>query len=55
MINVNYYVTMDDAGIEKYVVTVDGPESELQTISAEDLGLLIKAAIASPAIPLGGG
>jgi hypothetical protein len=55
MINVNYYVTMDDFGTEKYVVTIDGSEAELQAISAEDLGLLIKEAIAGPAIPLGGG
>jgi len=54
MINVNYYVTMDDFGTEKYVITIDGPEAELQAMTAEEIGQEVLDTITAPPVPLGG-
>ncbi len=48
MISVNYYITKDDYGVEKYVITVDGTTSEVETSDATVLGELIQQRLTMP-------
>ena len=52
MINVNFFVTLNDDGLEKYIITVDGDVAEIAATSAEDLGTLIKEAISEPPVAI---
>ena len=54
MLNINYYITHDDDGQEKYILTIDATVAELQAMTADEIGTEILDAIAAPTVPLGG-
>jgi hypothetical protein len=54
MLNINYYVTHDDNGTEKYILTIDVTVAELQAMTAGQIGIEVLDAIAQPPVPLGG-
>lgn len=48
MISVNYYITKDDYGEEKYVITVDGTVLEIMATDTTSLGDLIQQRLLMP-------
>ena len=48
MINVNFYITLNDDGQEKYIITVDGTTSEVEASDATVLGELIQQRLTMP-------
>ena len=45
--NINYYVTKDDDGNEKFIITIDATATEIESLSADEIGNLIKEAVVS--------
>ena len=50
--NINYYVTKDDDGNEKYIMTIDAPTVEIESLSAEEIGAAVKEAISQPPVAI---
>ena len=50
--NINYYVTKDDDGNEKYIMTIDAPTVEIESLSAEEIGAAVKEAISQPPVQI---
>lgn len=50
--NCNYYITFDDDGNAKYIITVDVVAEEIQTMTSEEVGAAIKDAISSPPVQI---
>ena len=48
MLNINYYVTIDDNGAEKYIMTIDVTVAEITSMTANEIGTEILEAIAQP-------
>jgi hypothetical protein len=54
MLNINYYITHDDNGAEKYILTIDVTVAEIASMTADEIGTEVLNAIAAPPVPLGG-
>ena len=50
--NINYYVTIGDDGLEKYILTIDAPVAEIEGISAEEIGTKVKEAVSQPPVEI---
>lgn len=50
--NINFYVTKDDDGNEKYIMTIDAPTVEIESLSAEEIGNAVKEAVSQPPVQI---
>ena len=50
--NINYCVTKDDDGNEKYIMTIDAPTVEIESLSADEIGNMIKEAVSQPPVAI---
>ena len=48
MITINFYLTQDDDGDEKAIITVAGKTVDFASLSADELGQLVKEALEAP-------
>ncbi len=54
MLNINYYLTVNDDGQEKYILTIDVTVAEISSMTADEIGTEVLDAIAAPPVPIGG-
>ena len=50
--NIFYFVTKDDDGNEKYIMTIDAPTVEIESLSAEEIGAAVKEAVSQPPVAI---
>ena len=52
MLNINYYVTQDDNGNEKYIMTIDVTVADIASMTPDEIGTQIIEAIAQPPVAI---
>ena len=52
MLNINYYVTQDDNGNEKYIMTIDVTVAEIASMTADEIGTQVLEAISEPPVAI---
>ena len=50
--NINYYVTKDDDGNQKFIITIDATATEIESLSADEIGLAVKEAVSQPPVAI---
>ncbi len=48
MLNINYYITHNDDGAEKYILTIDVTVAEIASMTADEIGSQVLDAITWP-------